>query len=144
MLRAKVSMSICSILRERISLLKQFGLTGLWLKAESEDEFNAGTVLGYSVDDWKSIITYSGLWNINRRLKPEAIWMNKLNLTVIYRTMGHNKITWFCFGDKISDQRLSRSNTVADDPLENCDVPGYEISLSRIRDFYYTIESRIR
>jgi hypothetical protein len=53
-------MSICSILREQISLLKQFGLTGLWLNADSEDEFNVGTVLGYSYDDWMSIKMYSG------------------------------------------------------------------------------------
>jgi hypothetical protein len=70
--------------------------------------------------------------------------VNKLDLTVISRTMGHDKIKWFCFGNKVSDQRLSRSNTVAIDLLENCGVPGDEISLSRRRDFYYTMESRIR
>ena len=73
MLRAKVSTSICSILRERISLLKQFGLTGLWLKADSEDEFSAGTVLGYSIDDWMSIKMYSGLWRVDGQLKSEVI-----------------------------------------------------------------------
>ena len=52
------------------------------------------------------------------------------------------RIKWFSFGDKISDQRLSRSNSVAYDPLGNC-VPGDETSLSRIREFYYTMESRI-
>jgi hypothetical protein len=60
-LKEKVSKSICSILRERISLLKQFSLTGLWLKADSEDGFSAGIVLGYRVDDWMSIKMYSGL-----------------------------------------------------------------------------------
>jgi hypothetical protein len=48
-------MSICSILRERISKLKQFGLAGLWLNANSTDEFNAGTVSAYSDDGWMSI-----------------------------------------------------------------------------------------
>lgn len=92
MLRAKVSTSICSILRERISLLKQFGLAGLWLNADSKDEFNAETVLGYSDDDLMSIKMYSGLWRVDGQLKSEVIWVNKLDLTVISRTMGHNKI----------------------------------------------------
>jgi hypothetical protein len=42
-------------------LVKQFGLTGLWLNADSKGDFNAGTVLQYSVDDWVSIKMYSGL-----------------------------------------------------------------------------------
>ena len=142
MLRSKLSVSICSILRERISLLKQFGLTGLWLNADSNDEFNAGTVLGYSSDDWQSIKLHSDLWKVDGRIKSEQIWTNKLEITVIHRTMGKNKIKWFCFGDKISDQCLNRLNTVAYDPLGNC-VPGDETSLSRIREFYYTMESRI-
>ena len=70
-------------------MLKQFGLTGLWLNADSEDEFNAGTVLGYSVDDWMSIKIV--FW-LMERLKSEVVWVNKLDLTVIFRTMGHNKI----------------------------------------------------
>jgi hypothetical protein len=78
-LRAKVSMSICSILRERISLLKQFGLTGLSLNADSKCAFNAGTVLGYSVDDWMSIKMYSGLWNPHGKFQTEEIWTNKLS-----------------------------------------------------------------
>ena len=92
MLRAKVSTNICSILRERISLLKQFGLAGLWLNADLKDEFNAGTVLGYSDDDWMSIKMYSGLWRVDGQLKSVVIWVNKLDLTVISRTMGHVKI----------------------------------------------------
>ena len=92
MLRAKVSTSICSILRERISFLKQFGLAGLWLDADSKDEFNAGTVLGYRDDEWMSIKMYSVLWRVNGQLKSEVIWVNKLDLAVISRTMGYNKI----------------------------------------------------
>ena len=142
MLRSKLSVSICSILRERISLLKQFGLTGLWLNVDSNDEFNAGTVLGYSSDDWESIKLHSNLWKVDGRIRSEQIWTNKLEITVIHRTMGKNKIKWFCFGNMISDQRLSRSNSVAYDPLGNC-VPGDETSLSRIREFYYTMDKRM-
>ena len=73
-------------------MLKQFGLTGLWLNADSEDEFNAGVVLGYIVDDWMSIKMYSVLWRVDGQLKSVVIWVNKLDRTVISRTMGHNKI----------------------------------------------------
>ena len=117
-------------------------MTSLWLNADSEDEFNAGTVLGYSSEDWLSIKNYSGLWRVDGRIKPEVIWMTKLDVTVIHRTMGHNKIKWFCFGDKISDQRVSRLNTGACDPLGNS-VPGDDTSLRRIREFYSNMESRI-
>jgi hypothetical protein len=85
-------MSICSILRERISLLKQFGLAGLWLNADSTDEFNAGTVLGYSSDDWQSIKLYSGLWQTDQRTQNEEIWVKKLKIIVIHRTMGKKRI----------------------------------------------------
>jgi hypothetical protein len=68
-LKEKVSKRICSILRERISLLKQFGLTGLWFNTDSEGEFNAVTVLEHSIDDWMLILMYSSLWRVDGQLK---------------------------------------------------------------------------
>ena len=60
-LRANVSASICRVLTDRILALEPFGLASLWVNADSNDEFNAGTVLGYSSDDWKSVQLHSGL-----------------------------------------------------------------------------------
>jgi len=141
-LRAKVSTSICSILRERISKLKQFGLAGLWLNADSKDEFNASTVLGYSDDDWMSIKMYSGLWNQHGKYQKEEIWTKKLEVMVLHRKMGRSRTKWFCFGEDCSENRIACRDIAADDSLGNC-VPGDEISLSRIRDFYDTMENRM-
>ena len=138
-LRSKLSVSICGILTERISMLKQFGLTGLWLNADSNDEFNAGTVLGYSYDDWQSIKIYSGLWNPRGNIQKEEIWVKKLKVIVSHRQVGKYRTKWFRFGNICSDEGLSCLEVVFDDPS----VPGDEISLSRIKDFYYTMDSRI-
>ena len=141
-LRAKLSATICSVLAQRISVLKQFGLSGLWLNADSNNEFNAGTVLGYSNDDWLSIKNYSGLWNPNGSIRKEDIWVKKLKIMVIHRQFGKLKTKWFCFGDNLLDQSLSRRDSVAGDQLRNCS-PCDDISLSRIREFYSNMENRI-
>ena len=123
-------------------MLKQFGLSGLWLNADPNDEFNAGTVLGYSDDDWLAIKNYSGLWNPNGSIRKEDIWVKKLKIMVIHRQFGKFRIKWFCFGDNHLDQSLSRRDSVAGDQLRNCS-PCDDISLSRIREFYSNMESRI-
>ena len=141
-LRAKLSATICSVLTERISILKQFGLSGLWLNADSNDEFNVGTILGYSDDDWLSIKKYSGLWNPKGSIQKEEIWVKKLKIMVIQRPFGKFKIKWFCFGDNLLDQSSSRRDSATCDQLRNCS-PCDDISLSRIREFYSNMESRI-
>jgi hypothetical protein len=70
-LRAKLSATICSVLTERISILKQFGLSCLWLNADSNDEFNAGTILGYIATmigyRLKSILVYGLLTEVSEK-----------------------------------------------------------------------------
>lgn len=141
-LRAIVSAGICRVLNDRILVLKPFGLASLWVNADSNDEFNAGTVLGYSSDDWKSIQLYSGLWKSNGHIKSKEIWEILLGVTINHRMMGTFRTKWFCFGEKFSDQRLNRRNNFIDDHLVNS-TPGDEISLGKIREFYSIMESRI-
>jgi hypothetical protein len=61
----------------------------LWLRADGNDVFNAGTVLGYRGDDWDTIKKYSGLWKANKRIHFEEVWLKKLNgITTIRRPYG--------------------------------------------------------
>ena len=108
-LRANVSASICRVLTDRILALEPFGFATLWVNADSNDEFNAGTVLGYSSDDWKSIQLYSGLWKSNGHIKSEELWGKMLGVAINHRTMGTFKTKWFRFGEKFADQRLKSS-----------------------------------
>ena len=68
--------------------LEPFGLASLWVNADSNDAFNAGTVLGYSSDDWKSIQLYSGLWKSNGHIKSKEIWEILLGVTIIIEKWG--------------------------------------------------------
>jgi hypothetical protein len=61
---------------------------------------------------------------------------------VIQRPFGKFKTKWFCFGDNLLDQSSSRRDSAACDKLRNCS-PCDDISLSRIREFYSNMESRI-
>ena len=50
-LRADISNGIFALLHDQILLLERYGLMNLWLRADGNDSFNAGTVLGYRGDD---------------------------------------------------------------------------------------------
>ena len=72
-LRADISKGICTLLYDRILLLERYGLMNLWLQANGNDTFNAGTVLGNRGNDWDTIKQYSGLWRADGRINFEQI-----------------------------------------------------------------------
>lgn len=73
-MKARLSSDIYGLLFRRISALKGLGLSGLWLRADSNDEIIAGTVMGYTENDWSSIRKHSGLWRSDGTIKSAENW----------------------------------------------------------------------
>jgi len=143
-----VSKDICGMLHDRILQLKSLGLNGLWLRADSKDSSNAGTVLGYTDEQWNVMKKHSGLWKSDGQIIRKEVWVKKLGgISVKFRDRhqfdGCSQSVWFAFEDKIDvdtgrSTRGSYSIPIADH-LESS-TPGDEASLERIYLFHKKME----
>ena len=107
-MKARLSSDICALLKNRIVALHDLGLSGLLLKAGSNDRFDAGIVLGYSDNDWDCIKKHSGLWKSDKRIKTAAHWCEKLGGHMQQREW-MNEI-WFCFGQPLTSARSTHNS----------------------------------
>ena len=117
------------------------------MRADGNDQYNAGTILGYRADDWLAVKMYSGLWKLNRNVKTEEIWQNRLRIKISRRKYITQELvgsgSWFTFlGDMemIScGSRNSSNANITDYTNEQC-TPCDEISVKRINKYHKNLE----
>jgi len=128
------------MLRDRIIRLKDYGLLGIWMKADGDDRYNAGSILGYRGDDWKTIKKYSGLWKIDGRISPIETWQRVLKGIQIRRNTSQKlgRSIWFCFDriNTVNSLRPVRGSSEVDDSSKTNCTPLDQEHLKKINKFH--------
>ena len=73
-------------LHNRILACIPYGVDNIWMKTDGEERYHAANILGYDLQQWETLLKYSGLRDKSGRCK-HTTWTNKLKCGAVeFRT----------------------------------------------------------
>lgn len=128
--------------------MREYGIDKIWMKGTGEDRYHITNILGISMDAWDCIMSHSGLYTNDKKIKLQA-WEKLLKVNVIFRKFQLRnedgtqcRAYWFRFSvpDLQLKGRLSRDASY--DPSSNDDnlTPTDQKSEMYLDKFYDNLE----